>query len=202
MGKFQRDTTVKSAKKGFRMSGDTGGLNRPIGGSGDGIGRGPMPPGSYDPQNGRPRPGAAPMKVGGYGATPQPNPVMSKLKPRENKAYAAECASKGYGASGIHIKPSHKGLLHKDLGVPEGQKIPKAKIAAAKNSPNPKVRKRATFAQNFGHDAAPKGGKMEKTMHEFKHGELHSGSKTGPEVTNRKQAIAIGLSQARKAGEE
>ncbi len=33
-------------------------------------------------------------------------------------------------------------------------------------------------------------------MHAFKHGELHSGSKTGPKVTNRKQAIAIGLSEA------
>lgn len=33
-------------------------------------------------------------------------------------------------------------------------------------------------------------------MHAFKHGELHSGSKHGPKVTNRKQAIAIGLSEA------
>ncbi len=42
---------------------------------------------------------------------------------------------------------------------------------------------------------------MDKTMHEFKKGTLHSGSKHGKKVTNRKQAIAIGLSQARKAGE-
>lgn len=41
--------------------------------------------------------------------------------------------------------------------------------------------------------------KIEKTMHEFKHGELHSGSKQGPKVSNRKQAIAIALSQQRKA---
>ena len=40
--------------------------------------------------------------------------------------------------------------------------------------------------------------KVEETMHEFKQGELKSGS--GQKVTNRKQAIAIGLSQARKAG--
>lgn len=40
--------------------------------------------------------------------------------------------------------------------------------------------------------------KIEKTMHEFKEGGLHSGSKKGPEVTNRKQAVAIALSQARK----
>ena len=36
-------------------------------------------------------------------------------------------------------------------------------------------------------------------MHKFKHGELHSGSKTGPKVTSRKQAIAIALSESRQA---
>lgn len=41
--------------------------------------------------------------------------------------------------------------------------------------------------------------KMAETMHEFKHGQLHSGSKTGPKVKSRKQAIAIGMSQQRKA---
>jgi len=35
-------------------------------------------------------------------------------------------------------------------------------------------------------------------MHEFKEGTLHSGSKRGPKVRNRKQAVAIALSQARK----
>jgi hypothetical protein len=43
---------------------------------------------------------------------------------------------------------------------------------------------------------------MAKTMHEFKEGDLHSGSKTGKTVTSRKQAIAIGLSQDRKAGKK
>jgi len=40
--------------------------------------------------------------------------------------------------------------------------------------------------------------KVEKVMHEFGDGELKSGS--GKKVTNRKQAIAIGLSEARKSG--
>lgn len=40
---------------------------------------------------------------------------------------------------------------------------------------------------------------MHKEMHEFKHGELHSGSKSGPVVESRKQAIAIGLSEARQS---
>ena len=38
--------------------------------------------------------------------------------------------------------------------------------------------------------------KVGKVMHEYKHGELHSGSKHGPLVTDRKQAIAISMSEA------
>jgi len=40
--------------------------------------------------------------------------------------------------------------------------------------------------------------KVERAMHEKKRGTLRSGS--GKKVTSRKQAIAIGLSEARKAG--
>ena len=40
---------------------------------------------------------------------------------------------------------------------------------------------------------------FDKVMHKFKHGELHSGSKKGPMVKNRKQALAIMLSEKRKA---
>jgi|694.fasta_scaffold00726_33 hypothetical protein len=42
--------------------------------------------------------------------------------------------------------------------------------------------------------------KIAKVMGEFKAGTLHSGSKKGPEVTSKKQATAIALSEARKAG--
>ncbi|MFY9311514.1 MAG: DUF6496 domain-containing protein [Bacteroidia bacterium] len=42
------------------------------------------------------------------------------------------------------------------------------------------------------------GEKVEETMHEMKRGTLRSGS--GKKVKSRKQAIAIGLSEARKAG--
>jgi hypothetical protein len=41
--------------------------------------------------------------------------------------------------------------------------------------------------------------KVEKTMHEMKEGTLRSGS-SGKKVTSRKQAIAIGLSEARREG--
>ena len=43
------------------------------------------------------------------------------------------------------------------------------------------------------------GDKVEKAMHEKKRGTLKSGG-SGKKVTSRKQAIAIGLSEARKAG--
>lgn len=42
--------------------------------------------------------------------------------------------------------------------------------------------------------------KISRVMHEYKHNELHSGSKKGPLVKNKKQAIAIALSEARKKG--
>jgi Family of unknown function (DUF6496) len=41
--------------------------------------------------------------------------------------------------------------------------------------------------------------KVEKVMHERKRGTLRSG-RSGKKVTSRKQAIAIGLSEARRAG--
>ena len=50
--------------------------------------------------------------------------------------------------SGIHIKPSHKGLLHKDLGVKQGKPIPPGKLHEALNSASEAVRKRAQFAEN------------------------------------------------------
>ena len=43
------------------------------------------------------------------------------------------------------------------------------------------------------------GEKVEKAMHERNRGTLESGS-SGKKVTSRKQAIAIGLSEARRAG--
>ena len=41
--------------------------------------------------------------------------------------------------------------------------------------------------------------KVEKVMSEYKHGELHSGSKKGPKVKEKKQAIAIAMSEAGKS---
>ena len=66
------------------------------------------------------------------------------------------------------------------------------KRAAKKTAKNKSAAKKAsakTIAQK----------KVKKVMHERKAGTLRSG-KSGKKVTSRKQAIAIGLSEARKAG--
>jgi len=42
--------------------------------------------------------------------------------------------------------------------------------------------------------------KVHKVMKEFKEGTLHSGSSKGPKVQSRDQAVAIALSEQRKAG--
>lgn len=59
----------------------------------------------------------------------------------------------------IKIKPSHKGLLHKKLGVKQGEPIPEAKIEKAEQSKSPALRKEAQFAENaksFKHSKAKK----------------------------------------------
>lgn len=65
------------------------------------------------------------------------------------------------------------------------KKVIKKKMAKAKRIKAPKGKK----AED----------KIEKVMHEFKEDELHSGSKKGPKVKSRKQAVAIALSEAREA---
>ena len=40
----------------------------------------------------------------------------------------------------------------------------------------------------------------DKVLSKFKSGKLHSGSKSGPRVTSKKQAVAIMLSEKRKSG--
>jgi hypothetical protein len=49
---------------------------------------------------------------------------------------------------------------------------------------------------------ASRKGKIAKVLREYQKGDLHSGSKKGPKVKSRKQAIAIALNQARKSGED
>ncbi len=55
-----------------------------------------------------------------------------------------------------------KGALHRALGVPEGQKIPAARLEQASNSSNPKVRRMAASAKGF------------KAMHHGSRAHLHA----------------------------
>ena len=71
------------------------------------------------------------------------------------------------------------------------------KKAATKKSPAKK-----SSAKKSGRKYSPGAGKQVKTeMHEMHQGKLKSG-RSGKKVTNPKQAIAIGLSEARKEGEK
>jgi len=61
-----------------------------------------------------------------------------------------------------------------------------------------KVKKESSKYKNKYSKKAEK--KIHKVVKEFDKGELHSGSKTGPVVKKPKQAIAIGISEARRKG--
>jgi hypothetical protein len=53
------------------------------------------------------------------------------------------------GGNWISGAIKHPGALHRELGVPQGEKIPAQKIAAAKHSSNPTLRKRANLADTL-----------------------------------------------------
>jgi hypothetical protein len=104
-------------------------------------------------------------------------------------------------------KTPGKGPEH-TLGFAKGGKVAKAApkglsvmIAVGTKKAPPAAKKGASPVPGVAL-GMKKGGmaKVEKVMGEYGKGELHSGSKTGPVVKNPKQAVAIALSEARKAG--
>ncbi len=73
-------------------------------------------------------------------------------------------------------------------------------MAAKKTSARKTTRKSTTARKKTTRKYGPKAAKkVQKTIHEMKRGALRSG-RSGKKVTSRKQAIAIGLSEARRAG--
>lgn len=58
------------------------------------------------------------------------------------------------------------------------------------------AKKKSSSGRRYGKKASAKVG---RAMHERKHGSLRSG-RSGKKVTSKKQAIAIGLSEARRSG--
>jgi hypothetical protein len=47
------------------------------------------------------------------------------------------------------VPASHVGRLHRALGIPEGQKIPRKRLRQAKHSANPHMRQMANHAINM-----------------------------------------------------
>ena len=67
---------------------------------------------------------------------------------KESSSAAKERKSGEAGEPPIKIKAANKGGLHRALGIPEGKKIPAAKIAAAVKTGSPNLKRKAQFAQN------------------------------------------------------
>jgi hypothetical protein len=70
---------------------------------------------------------------------------------------------------------------------------------SAKKSPAKKAVKKSAKKSSGRKYGAAASKQVETEMHEMKEGKLKSG-RSGKKVTSRKQAIAIGLSEARKKG--
>jgi len=112
----------------------------------------------------------------------------------------------GYAKGGMAMRKQYPTNNGKPMiSGPKAAPAPKADMLYSKKEVNAKNLLAGGKAPNLpsakGGVNMAKGGsaKVGKVMREFKAGELHSGSKSGPVVKSRKQAIAIGLSEARKA---
>lgn len=71
-----------------------------------------------------------------------------KKVPNHHASGAAGYA-RGGGSKWIQGAIKHPGALHRSLGVPQGEKIPAAKLAKAEHSSNPTLRRRATLAKTL-----------------------------------------------------
>jgi hypothetical protein len=97
-----------------------------------------------------------------------------------------------------HLKGDIKTFKHEAQEDKDLIKSLKGKKMAKKSKVFKKDKALFKKAKKIKRSNEAKENKIEKVMHEFKEGSLKSGSKKGPKVTNRKQAIAIALSSARK----
>ena len=127
--------------------------------------------------------------------------VIKAAKPAAAKQYAAEKANitkerTPKVGSGMVEKAERLGVVgNKNPG------IARKSVPVAPRQPMIAAYAKGGYAEG---GKIPKAGayKVPKVMTEFKSGELHSGSKTGPVVKSRKQAVAIALSEARAAGKK
>ena len=90
-------------------------------------------------------------KADGLTGSPSPAPEGEGNAQLAHGGAAKKRADKTARGGGIHIKKSHKGLLHKDTGTPAGKPIPEKKLEKEADSSDPAKRKRAVFAENAKH---------------------------------------------------
>ena len=103
-------------------------------------------------------------------------------------------------AKKVPAKKTEMGAAKKASGTKAAKKAPatNAKKAATKSGGS----KAAKTGNRAGRKYSPAASKnVEREMHEMHEGKLRIG-KSGTKVTNPKQAIAIGLSEARRAGKK
>lgn len=115
-------------------------------------------------QNGSPSAMPTPFKKGGkvHDDSAQDKKLFNKMFAAAEKKEPKGMKKGGKWIAGAVKKP---GALHRELGVPEGKKIPMAKIDKAANSSNPTLAKRANFAKTvakFAEGGAVPRGKVAK----------------------------------------
>jgi Family of unknown function (DUF6496) len=74
----------------------------------------------------------------------------------------------------------------------------KRSSSSRKRSSSSTSKSRKSSGRKYGKKAQ---NKISKVMHEYGHGKLHSG-RSGKKVTSQKQAVAIGISEARGEGDK
>lgn len=157
---------------------------------------------------------AEPMKAkASYGDMParaKPNAAAMGAKKMESAPGRAKYAGGGR-TSYADLQAKHAATRAREEAFRKANSVEARAAAAraaraARSGPTRSLRPAPTMTvmpvpmSDDGMVMAKKGGKVEKVMREYKEGKLHSGSKKGPVVKDRKQAVAIALSEARKSG--
>jgi hypothetical protein len=91
------------------------------------------------------------------------------------------------------------GVPMQDMGMPGmGGPMQSAPMPAPNARSVPVASQQPLLAMRSGGMTSARQHKMDTVMGEYKRGDLHSGSRSGPVVKNRDQALAIAMSEARK----
>lgn len=123
----------------------------------------------------------------------------TKVKPKTKAKTKARAKTAVKKKTAAPKKPAKKTVATSKLTsktTKTREKSPSAIKRKTASTIKPKVTKRKSPAKKYGEATK---NEIEKEMHRFKRGTAHSGPKLKP-VKNRKQAIAIALSKARKKG--